>query len=57
MAGQAASKTILFGLVCGSQQHIDRVIQIEAPSTRAPSDRALPPQQPASLTAQEDKQP
>lgn len=57
MAGQAASKTVPLGSASGPQRHTIRVIQINVPAASAPNDRALPPGQPASLPAPEDKQP
>jgi hypothetical protein len=57
MAGQAASETVPLGSASGPQRHTVRVIQINAPAASVPDDRALPPGQPASLTAPEDMQP
>jgi hypothetical protein len=57
MAGQAASKTVPLGSASGPQRRTICVIQINAPAASVPNDRALPPGQPASLTAPEDMQP
>lgn len=57
MAGQAASETVPLGSVSGPQRHTIRVIQINAPAALVSNGRALPPGQPTSLPAPEDKQP
>lgn len=57
MAGHAASRTVPFGSVSGPQRQAIHVIQIKAPPTGAPNDPAFPSEQPASLPAQEDRQP
>ena len=57
MAGHAASRTAPFGSVSGPQRQAIHVIQIKASLARAPNDPAFPPEQPASLPAQEDRQP
>lgn len=56
MAGQAASETVPLGSESGPQRHTIRVIQIKAPASSVPNDRAVPPGQPVSLTAPEDMQ-
>ncbi|MGE7469102.1 hypothetical protein ACQKLX_06665 [Bosea sp. NPDC003192] len=56
MAGQAASRIILFGSECGPQRLITPVIQIKAPAAGALNDPAFGSRQSASPTAQEDKQ-
>lgn len=40
MAGQAASRTVLFDLIARSQQHTSRDIQIKTASRRVPNDPA-----------------
>lgn len=55
MAGHAASRTVPFGPVSGPQRRAIRMIQIKAPFARAPNDPGFPPEQLASLPAQEDR--
>ena len=55
MAGQA-SGTVAFDPEYGPRL-TDRMIQIKASAPCAPNDSVYPPEQPTSLTAQEDKQP
>lgn len=57
MAGHAASRTVPFGSVSGPQRQVIHVIQIKAPPAGTPNDPAFPFKQPASLPAQEDRQP
>lgn len=56
MAGQAASRTAPFGSVSEPQRFFDHVIQIKASLTGTANDPAFDSRQPASPTAQEDKQ-
>jgi hypothetical protein len=57
MAGQAASRTVLFGTVSGPQRPTTSMIQIKAPFACAPNDPAFIPRQSAGLPAQEDRLP